>query len=288
MQKPVSGLQIWNLSEIMRQYNVWQLANALAHVTQMQLDAEEQLRTRGDASVPVERMNTWYVPCLKMCNAECERLELTAALNRLAPFNFEIRQGISWSELRNQAKTMLEAIHSELCFRRFAFVPTEKATLHDRFAFGWEEIWKKFPEVKEDSQDAIDCYALEKNTACVFHMMRVAEMGLRSIAKKVKVKLTDKKEPLPVEFATWNKVIDGIKTKIAVVRTKPKSARQNEQLQFYSDAADQCTYIRDLWRNDVSHHRKTFNDGEALGVLTRVQQFMGLLAKKEGDEKSKP
>jgi hypothetical protein len=288
VQEPVSGLQIWSLSEIMRSYNVWQLAHSLAYLTQMQLDAEERLRAQEDAKVPVERMNNWYVPLLKLCQAECERLELTAAINRMHPFNLEIRQGISWSEMRNQAKALLEAIHSELCFRRFAFVTTAKATLHDTFALQWGVIWTQFPDVKEDSQDAVDCYALEKNTACVFHMMRVAEMGLRSIAKKVKVKLTDKKEPLPVEFATWNKVIDGIKTKIAAVRTKPKSTRQNEQLQFYSDAADQCTYIRDLWRNDVSHHRKSFNDGEALGVLTRVQQLMEFLARKEGNGKSKP
>ncbi len=263
----------------MHHYNVWQLANALAFLTQMQIDAEEQVRAHGDSGLSVERMNNYYVPMLRLCQAECERLELTAALNRFAPFNFEIRKGISWSELRNQAKTMLEAIHSELRYRRFAFVPTPKATLHDKFGSSWEEIWKQFPEVKEDSQDAIDCYALEKNTACVFHMMRVAELGLRNIAKKVRVKLTDKGKPLPVEFATWNKVIDGIKSRITAARAKPKSARQNKQLQFYSDAADQCTYIRDLWRNDVSHHRKGFNDGEALGVVDRVQQFMELLVK---------
>jgi hypothetical protein len=104
---------------------------------------------------------------------------------------------------------------------------------------------------------------------------------LRDIAKKVKVKLTDKGKPLPVEFATWNKVIEGIRSRISAARAKPKSARQNEQLQFYSDAAEQCGYIRDLWRNDVSHHRKSFNDGEALGVMTRVQQFMELLAKRQ-------
>ncbi len=208
----------------MRNYNVWQLAHGLASLTQMQIDAEERLRANGDSPVPVERMNNYYVPLLKLCVAECERVELTAALNRMAPFNLEIRQGISWSELRNQAKTMLEAIHSELCFRRFAFVPTAKATMHDKFGLVWQEIWDKLSEVKEDSQRAIDCYALEQDTACVFHMMRVAEMGLRNIAKKVRVKLTDRGKPLPVEFATWNKVIDGIKSRITAVRAKPKSA----------------------------------------------------------------
>ena len=95
MQKPVSGLRIWGLSELMRHYNVWQLANALACLTQMQIDAEEQVRAdAGDSPVSVERMNNYYVPFLKLCQTECESLELTAAVNRFAPFNFEIRHGI--------------------------------------------------------------------------------------------------------------------------------------------------------------------------------------------------
>jgi hypothetical protein len=174
---------------------------------------------------------------------------------------------------------MLEAIHSELCYRRFAFVTTAKATEHDRFGLAWEGIWEQFTDSKEDSQRAIDCYALEQNTACVFHMMRVAEIGLRTIAQKVRVKLTDKGKPLPLEFATWNKVIDGIKSRIATARSKPKSERQNKQLQFYADTADQCTFIRDIWRNEVSHTRKGYKDVEAMGVIIRVRDFMELLAK---------
>jgi hypothetical protein len=61
-----------------------------------------------------------------------------------------------------------------------------------------------------------------------------------------------------------------------------KSPRRKQQLQFYSDAADQCTYIRDIWRNEVADTRGTYNDGESLGIMTRVRQFMQLPAKEPG------
>ncbi len=267
------------LSEIMRYYNVWQLARAIEFLQETVIAGEFNSSNLGPIRVPDERMNHWYVPMLRYCQTQCEQLELAAALARFHHFNQEIRQGITWSELRNQAKVLLEAIHSELCYRRFAFVPTEKATMHDKFGSSWEGIWARFPEVKEDSQRAADCYALEQNTACVFQMMRVAEIGLRNIAKQVGVRLTDKGKPQPTEYATWDKVIQGINAKITAARALAHGPKKNMKLQFYSQAADQCVFIRDIWRNEISHTRKSYNDAEALGVITRIREFMELLSK---------
>jgi hypothetical protein len=165
-----------------------------------------------------------------------------------------------------------------LAYRRFAFVQASKAKPLDEVSKDWAVVWQRFPQTKIDAEHAVECYALEQNTACIFHLMRVAELGLRDIAKKVGVKLTDKGKPQPIEYATWDKVINGIKTRLTAAHAKPKSERRSRQLQFYADAADQCTYIREMWRNEVSHTRKSYNDGEALGVLGRVRDFMSLLA----------
>jgi len=209
----------------------------------------------------------------------CTRAELTAALNRIDKFESALRYNFTWQELYNQSKVLVEAIESELPFRRFAIVETAKANVLDHVSQDWGAVWGKFPDTKEDSERAIECYALEQNTACVFHLMRVAEHGLRIVARRVGVKLTDKGKPQPIEFATWEKVISAIKNKISLAHGMAKGSRRKQQLQFHSDAADQCTYIRDIWRNEVAHTRGVYNDGEALGIITRVRQFMELLAK---------
>jgi hypothetical protein len=90
----------------MRHYNVWQLAHAIAFLENAQLQAEfEQARNNGDSRVPDERMNNLFVPMIRYCQTQCEQLELSAALARFPHFNTDIRQGISWSEFRNQVKT---------------------------------------------------------------------------------------------------------------------------------------------------------------------------------------
>ena len=52
----------------------------------------------------------------------------------------------------------------------------------------WEDEWKTtlsaFPSARDDIYSAVDCYALQHNTASIFHSMRVAERGLRALAKE--------------------------------------------------------------------------------------------------------
>ncbi|MFZ0737261.1 MAG: hypothetical protein WBL70_02540 [Candidatus Acidiferrales bacterium] len=267
--------------DVMRHYNVWQLAHAIAFLQEAQQDADFKDVFASDhwtSRVPDERMNNYYRPMLQYCESECKELELTCALARFQHFNNEIRTGISWAELRNQIKVLHEAIHADLCYRRFAYVPTAKATLHDKFALVWENIWKKVPDAKEDSQRAIDCYALEQNTACVFHLMRVAEFGLRSLAKTIRVRIKHKGQFCPLEYGEWNKIIAAIRNKIDPLRQQPIGLKREAKLEFYSDVADHCTFMKDIWRNNVSHAREPYNETEALAVLERVRGFMKFLA----------
>jgi hypothetical protein len=49
-----------------------------------------------------------------------------------------------------------------------------------------------------DIIEAIECHALDKNTGCIFHLMRASEHGLR----RLHVKLRDKSAYQPLELAT--------------------------------------------------------------------------------------
>ena len=83
----------------------------------------------------------------------------------------------------------------------------------------------------------------------------------------------------PIEYADWEKIITEIKNKIAQTRALPAGPKKQAKLEFYSDAADHCTFMKDIWRNNVSHARKGYEDYESLAILGRVQDFMKFLAK---------
>ena len=159
--------------------------------------------------------------------------------------------------------------------------PEELSKYYDKGKLFGDAVFDAFPSARFDIREAGNCLACDNNTAVVFHLMRVAEHGLRSIAKKVGIKLTDKGKPQPIEFATWDKVITAINNKITAARTLPQGPKKTKSLQFYANAAENCTYIRDIWRNEISHTRKSYDDFEAKAVLSRVRDFMRLLAESE-------
>jgi hypothetical protein len=144
----------------------------------------------------------------------------------------------------------------------------------------WAQVWEKIPKCRYDAEEAIYCYALERDTAVYFHSMRVAEQGLRRLAKRLRVTLTHKGARQPIESADWNDVITGINNKIKTIRNLPRIPKREIQLDIYSDAADHCTFMKDIWRNKVSHSGKPYKPSEALSAMERVRDFMQFLTGK--------
>lgn len=131
-----------------------------------------------------------------------------------------------------------------------------------------------------DIRAAGNCLAAECHTAAVFHAMRVAEYGIRELAKRVGVSLKVNGKPRPIEFATWEEVIKEIKKRLATISNTSRSQERQEKLERYSDLADRCEYMKHLWRNNVMHTRAQFNRLESAGILQRVREFIQAVEKK--------
>ena len=108
--------------------------------------------------------------------------------------------------------------------------------------------------------------------------MRVTEYGLRWLARRLKVRLTDKGRRQPLEYADWQKVITECQNQLRTTRQLAKGPKRQERLAKYSRAADHCDYMREIWRNDVSHTRRAYRGTEAEAVIQRVREFMQFLA----------
>jgi len=266
----------------MRKFDVLGLAMLLHKISEAKTYAVKMCEQGyRDSEVPEAGLRTLVIPTILSAREVGEQIELHSTLDRVADgrgyFHKSVSQPITFQELRHHLVFLREAIQADLERRDFVFIPSEKAKLLTEMPVSWEAVWKKLPHCKKDSEEAVYSYCLQRNTASVFHSMRVSEHGLRNIAKRIGVKLTHKGKPQPVQFATWGAVISEIKNKINVANLLPHGARRNRQLQFYSYAADSCTFIRDIWRNEVSHARKTYGEAEALRVMDRVRDFMQFL-----------
>jgi hypothetical protein len=68
---------------------------------------------------------------------------------------------------------------------------------------------------------------------------------------------------------------------VSHVRQQRKGARRERSLQMYSSAADHCEYMKDIWRNELSHTRRRYNKADSLGAINRVRDFVQLIASHE-------
>jgi len=181
--------------------------------------------------------------------------------------------------IRAHLKVVAEAILRDIGNYAFLWVDNERRFFVDAIALFGSEVQAAFPRADEDIREAGNCLAVECNTAAVFHLMRVSEHGLRAVARRLKVKLTHKGVRQPIEYADWNKVITQIKNEIANLRKLSSGPKQDRRLNFYSDVAEQAEYIKDIWRNRISHTRRSYNGAEALAIKGRVQDFMIRIAR---------
>jgi hypothetical protein len=167
------------------------------------------------------------------------------------------------------------SLHAELETRRFFFVPPERASYHGDDVRAWFResparyplaqklgplipALKAFPSIEEDMKEAGSCFAFDRHTASVFHLMRVMEVGLKAIAKALGVIYT----------SNWGICIAEIE--------KPLTAKKPDR--FLAEAVAYLRSIKNAWRNPTMHIDRAFSEAEAERIFQAVGAFMLHLA----------
>jgi hypothetical protein len=176
--------------------------------------------------------------------------------------------------LKHDVRVLRETLTTEL-ERRWIFIPDlEIYRKYFNKSFG-QEVDDAFPDARRDTMSAANSYIYDEPTACVFHCMRTAEIGLRGLAKRVMPSLL-------AEKLEWGAIIRELRRKIEEQHQSGKkkvTPQRKKRLDFYSEALDQCVYFKGI-RDDTMHPRPVrYEAADALKALTHVEEFMKLLAK---------
>lgn len=100
-------------------------------------------------------------------------------------------------------------------------------------AFG-EEVSANFPRAIRDIRDSGTCYALDQNTACAMHLMRVLELGLATLASDLNVSF---------ERRDWENVINDIEKKIGSIGPSD-GANWKAKRDSYAEAAKDFRFLK--------------------------------------------
>lgn len=124
------------------------------------------------------------------------------------------------------------------------------------------DVEDAFPEAGEDILEAARCLALGRSTAVVFHLMRAMEAAVQKIASRLLIEKID---------VPWGVLLSELDKKIGAM---PKGNRRDN----WSELHTLLFHVKQAWRNDTMHPKRTYTDAQAEAVFNAVHTFMANLA----------
>lgn len=134
-----------------------------------------------------------------------------------------------------------------------------------------EDVAKSFQsyEIRRNLEEASKCLALDRGSACVFHLMCALDKSLEKYCRRLQVRYKstwDWKEILRRIFARIDRFSQ---------RTKRQLNIREQHLSCYTH----LNAVRAAWRNPTMHSRRSYTPEEALDVFSATRAFMRDLVK---------
>ncbi len=172
-------------------------------------------------------------------------------------------------ELRDLATQICQMVPPELSDKPVFTV----ASKHSHYleagnnAFGMV-VENAFPSASKDIYEAGRCLALKRNTACVFHSMRIMEIGIKSTALCLGI-------PNPAKPAerNWGVILKKISDAIEG-KWPTSSSRMSGDGAFFEGVYASLDAVKNPWRNAAMHVESIYDEEDAEHIFAAVKGFM--------------
>ena len=177
---------------------------------------------------------------------------------------------LSTARYKHYSTELVNRFKDEGSAKKVIVIPSAKEKFYDLVNPIWGmKVQNTFPDMIEDITEANNCYALDRNTACVFHLMRVMEKAVQKLAIQLGLTTTS------ISDKEWQKVINDIRGQLNL--SYPKHG--NPDRIKYESILGHLETIKIAWRNPTMHPKVTYGEQESKAVLNSVEVFIKDLAK---------
>lgn len=205
-------------------------------------------------------------------------------INRVMEYAHSHDKPVAYDELSRMLGEFRTRVQEDLenevffrveCSKAMQFFERQKDYLGEFVPKSVEDIFgdkvaENFSGVLWDGRESVDCFVAGRYTACVFHLMRVLELGLGVLGKRFKVS---------VDHADWGTIIGNLENAIANIHNEPDRPDEwKDQREFYNQCLSHFRVLKDAWRNYTAHSRGRYDRGEAFDIFNNVRGFMQKLA----------
>lgn len=114
---------------------------------------------------------------------------------------------------------------------------------------------------------------LNRSTACVMHLQRALEVGLKAYGILLQQQLSNQ--------PSWGDVLNKTRTEInnRNDRRQPQNWKSSEQKDFCEGVQIFLEIVKNKWRNPSMHADKKYTQDEAEEIFNAIKIFMQTLAK---------
>ena len=113
-----------------------------------------------------------------------------------------------------------------------------------------------------DCEESAKCLCLGRPTASVFHAMRMLEVGIAALAKRLNIP-----DPVLANDRNWGNMLGAIKKEIDA-KYPPKSRLSGSEGAFLEQVYVSLDAVKNPWRNDTMHVTSIYTDDEARHILS--------------------
>lgn len=194
---------------------------------------------------------------------QLDDIELKMSSVALKRIRDNLQTGAALKDIRTGLVDVRTRIQDELANVLLFCVPSDVSKYYapKEPLFG-QPVQERFTLASFEIDEAGKCLAFGRSTACVFHLMRVLDIGLTKLCEILNVQNPK---------ANWGTVFKQLEEKI---RAMPDTKNPEDEKTYYSAALAHLYNVKDAWRNHVSHGREKYTEEEALGIYNSVRSFM--------------
>lgn len=197
-------------------------------------------------------------------------LQLPVSTKMAERFRGHCEQTFSAGTLSSELEQLFNVIESELESVIFIQIPKYRQAFYEPTGSLLDEsVVVTLSTVISDIEEASKCFAVGRNTACVFHLMRVMEIGVQAVGKKLRISLVQEKN--------WQNILDQVNKAIKNMSTK--TAKRKLLQSEYGAIAAHLFNVKIAWRNSVMHPKASYTEEEAEEVLRAVLVFINHLGR---------
>ncbi|MGO8801713.1 hypothetical protein [Candidatus Binatus sp.] len=205
---------------------------------------------------------------LRDVRQRCLAMGLRVTAQALQETETQIGYGaLTWGRFIPRAEETVNILRHELSTILLLGVDPDKEKYFKEIQPFGAVVASAFPQAATDIEEAAKCFALDRGTATVFHLMRVMEEGLKALAKL-----------LGIPYApSWESYISQISDKIET-KHKKKGVKWKKDEPFFKEILGTLVAVKIAWRNPTMHIVRTYQPDEAEDVFRAVRTFMQKLA----------